>query len=73
MKEFTRAIVGKPGRSLVNGIGPADEEKVDYEKALVQHQAYVEALKKAGLKVLELEALEAYPDSWLCRGYSSSY
>lgn len=63
MKKFTRAIVRKPGRSLVDGIGPAGEDKVDYEKALVQHEAYIQALKKAGLEVIELEALEAYPDS----------
>lgn len=60
---FTRAIVRKPGRSLVHGITTADLGVPDYERALQQHAAYVEALRGCGLQVMELPALEDFPDS----------
>lgn len=60
---FKNAIVRKPGRSLVEGIGPGNLGAVDYNKARKQHEAYIEALKKAGLEVTLLEALEDFPDS----------
>lgn len=60
---FRYAIVRKPGRSLVNGITTANLGKPDYEKAIKQHNEYIEVLKKCGLNVIELEADERYPDS----------
>lgn len=60
---FKNAIVRRPGKSLVDGIGPEHLGKPDYQKALVQHDNYVEALKKTGVEVTVLEALEEYPDS----------
>ncbi len=60
---FTNVIVRKPGRSLVNGITSEDLGKPDYEKALKQHETYIGALKKCGVKVTVLEADERYPDS----------
>lgn len=60
---FTKAIVRKPGKSLVDGIGPGNLGAVDYDNALKQHAAYVEALKKVGVEVTELEPLEDFPDS----------
>ncbi len=61
---FNNVIVRRPARSLVDGITSAPElGKPDYELALKQHDAYIEALKSCGVQVTVLEALEEYPDS----------
>lgn len=60
---FKMAIVRKPGQSLVNGLTTSNLGQPDYELALLQHIAYVEALKSCGLDVVVLEADEDYPDS----------
>lgn len=61
---FENVIVRKPSKSLRNGITSNPElGKPDYEKALIQHNDYIEALKKCGVKVCVLEAIEQYPDS----------
>ena len=60
---FKNAIVRRPGKSMVNGIGPGTLGEVDYENALKQHDAYIEALKKTGVEVTVVEALEEFPDS----------
>lgn len=59
---FSRAIVRRPGKSLVNGITTAGLGQPDYELALKQHDAYIAALKSCGLKVTVMPAEEAYPD-----------
>ena len=53
---FSNAIVRKPGKSMIKGITNANLGIPDYEKALVQHDSYVSALKICGLKVKELAA-----------------
>ncbi|MCX6576785.1 MAG: arginine deiminase family protein [Candidatus Aminicenantes bacterium] len=60
---FRHAIVRKPCRNLVRGISTALLGKPDYEQALRQHAAYVDALRSCGLEVVVLEADESYPDS----------
>lgn len=61
---FKNVIVRKPGKSICNGITSAPElGKPDYEKALKQHENYIEALKKCGVNVTVLESLEDFPDS----------
>ncbi|WP_026678864.1 dimethylarginine dimethylaminohydrolase family protein [Fictibacillus gelatini] len=60
---FKHVIVRQPGKSYVNGLTTSNLGKPDYEKLLTQHKAYVEALKKCGVEVTELEADENYPDS----------
>lgn len=60
---FCRAIVRKPGKSLVNGITTADLGQPDYQLALDQHAGYVQALEDCDLRVTVLEAKEDYPDS----------
>lgn len=61
---FKNVIVRKPGKSICDGITSAPElEKPDYEKALKQHENYIETLKKCGVNVTVLEALEEFPDS----------
>jgi len=63
VRVFTKAIVRKPCKNMLNGITSADLGLPEYEKALVQHQEYINALKKCGLEVIELEEDENYPDS----------
>ncbi|HOX31476.1 MAG TPA: arginine deiminase family protein [Spirochaetales bacterium] len=61
---FTKAIVRRPAKSLVQGITSNPQlGKPDYDKALRQHDAYIAALEKCGVAVKVLPALEAYPDS----------
>ena len=64
MPTFKNAIVRKPCRAMINGITTYLEEgKPIYEVALKQHAEYVKTLQALGLEVLELDPLEAYPDS----------
>jgi len=60
---FKRAIVRTPACSMINGLTSAKLGLPDYEKALVQHEAYIEALQECGLEVLVLEADKRHPDS----------
>ena len=61
---FKNVIVRKPAKTMVDGITSAPElGKPDYELAVKQHNAYIEALKQCGVQVTELEALEEYPDA----------
>ncbi len=48
---------------MVNGITTAKLGKPDFEKALLQHGLYIEALRACGLKVHVLEADSRFPDS----------
>ena len=64
MPTFKNAIVRKPCRAMIDGITTYLEEgKPVYEVALKQHAEYVKTLQALGLEVLELDPLEAYPDS----------
>ncbi|HCC69821.1 MAG TPA: N(G),N(G)-dimethylarginine dimethylaminohydrolase [Bacteroidales bacterium] len=60
---FTKAILRKPGRSLVKGLRSSDLGTPDHSLALRQHASYVEALWQCGLETIVLEADEDYPDS----------
>ncbi|MDZ7807297.1 MAG: arginine deiminase family protein [Gracilimonas sp.] len=60
---FKNAIVRKPCPNLVSGITKADLGEPDYHKALLQHSKYIDALKKLGLDVTDLEADNRFPDS----------
>lgn len=60
---FSKAIVRRPGRSIVNGLSTSAHETLDYENALIQHKQYIEALEYCGLNVEILDCLEVYPDS----------
>lgn len=60
---FTRAIVRTPGKSFVRGLTTAELGLPNYEKALLQHQEYIQVLRACGLEVQVLEADEEYPDS----------
>lgn len=61
---FKNVIVKRPCPSVCDGITSAPElGKPDYEKALKQHDQYIEALKKCGVNVTVLDADNEYPDS----------
>ena len=61
---FKNAIVRRPGRSLVSGITTSSQLGApDYDRALHQHDAYIDALETCGVSVTTLEAMEEYPDS----------
>ena len=60
---FTHSIVRRPAATIVDGITTADLGRPDYELALKQHDAYIEALERCGVDVTVLEADERYPDS----------
>ena len=60
---FKNVIVKTPCSKVTEGITTANLGKPVYEKALKQHQAYIEALKQCGVQVTLLPADEEYPDS----------
>ena len=61
--KYEYALVRKTiPNSTIDGISMNDHEPVDVQKAREQHQAYLNYLRQSGLKLIELEADEAYPD-----------
>lgn len=60
---FNRAIVRRPGLSVVNGLRDVDRGEPDHDLYLREHHHYVTALEEAGLAVTTLPALEEFPDS----------
>jgi dimethylargininase len=61
--KFTRAIVRTPADTLVKGLTTSDLGKPDYEKARIQHLAYIDALRELGLEVMMLPMDDRFPDS----------
>jgi len=61
--KYTYAIVRPPGRSFVNGLSTANLGMPNYERALKQHAAYVQALENCGLTIYSLPPDEQHPDS----------
>jgi dimethylargininase len=60
---FSEAIVRRPGDSVVNGLRAVDRGQPDAGLFLTEHDAYINALERAGLNVTVLPALEAFPDA----------
>lgn len=60
---FDRALVRRPSPSVVDGLRDSVGPDPDYERLCVEHERYVEALENAGVSVLRLPALNAFPDS----------
>jgi len=60
---FKRAIVRMPGKNMAEGLTTAELGPPDYEKALVQHQKYIDALKECGLEVVTLREDARHPDA----------
>ncbi|NPD45248.1 MULTISPECIES: dimethylarginine dimethylaminohydrolase family protein [unclassified Lentimicrobium] len=60
---FQKAIVRIPSKSMINGLSSVNLGQPDYQLAIKQHEAYVDALLSCGLEVITLEADENFPDS----------
>ncbi len=60
---FTHAITRKPSQSAIYGLASQNRGIPDISLMERHHKKYVRALKKAGAHVIELEALELFPDS----------
>lgn len=60
---ITRAIVRRPGRSIVSGLTTASLGEVNYDLAAAQHEAYIRAIRSCGVEVTVLPPDEAFPDS----------
>ena len=61
--DFNSAIVRTPGKSVVNGLRANPGPAPVYEAVVAEHQAYVAAMRAAGVEVTVLPALEQFPDS----------
>lgn len=61
--DFNKAITRTPCPRMREGISSAQLGTVDHERALVQHAAYVAALRSLGLDVTVLPADNEFPDS----------
>jgi dimethylargininase len=61
--QFERAIVRKPASSVVDGLRAMDTGAPDYALMCSHHDDYIEALRAAGARVIELGSLDAYPDA----------
>lgn len=60
---FERAIARKPGANFSEGLTSADLGSPSLPRALEEHAAYCEALRRCGLAVTELEADSRFPDA----------
>jgi dimethylargininase len=60
---FTHAVTRKPSASIVDGLRAIDTGTPDLALFQQHHADYITALKSAGAIVVELDALEAFPDS----------
>jgi dimethylargininase len=60
---FTEAVVRRPGASVIDGLRAVDRGAPDPARFLREHDGYVAALERAGLKVTVLPPAEAFPDS----------
>jgi len=60
---FTHAITRKPAPSILHGLRAIDTGNPDLSLMQRHHQDYVAALRSTGATVVELEPLDAFPDS----------
>ena len=60
---FTTAIVRTPCPEIVSGLTNSNLGTIDYQKALNQHQKYIEALQSCDVEVNILDSDSDFPDS----------
>jgi dimethylargininase len=60
---FTHAIARRPAASITRGLRAVDTGNPDLSVMQAHHADYVAALRSTGASVLELDPIEAYPDS----------
>lgn len=61
---FTHAICRKPGLNFSHGLTTVQGAKPEYTAMMIQHDAYVDALRELGLHVDVLEPLAEFPDAY---------
>ena len=60
---FTHAITRRPASSITRGLRAVDTGTPDLGLMQAHHAAYIATLRETGATVVELPALDAYPDS----------
>ncbi len=60
---FTHAVTRRPSQSIIRGLRAVDTGNPDLSVMQSHHADYIAALKAAGARVIELDALDDYPDS----------
>ncbi|TMV37809.1 dimethylarginine dimethylaminohydrolase, partial [Thioclava sp. BHET1] len=60
---FTHAITRKPCATITEGLRAVDTGTPDLALMERHHADYIAALRSTGAEVIELPALEAFPDS----------
>ena len=60
--QFTHAIVRQPAESIIKGLRAVDIGSPDYDQMISDHKDYVDALTSAGVEVINLTALNEFPD-----------
>ena len=60
---FSKAIVRPPSENFADGLTSVDLGVPDLEKALAQHRAYCDALRRCGVELIELDPDTRFPDS----------
>ena len=61
--QFRRAITRAPGSSIIDGLRATDTGTPDLDRMRADHALYVASLRETGAEVIELPALEAFPDA----------
>ncbi|MFN3972288.1 MAG: arginine deiminase family protein [Gemmobacter sp.] len=61
--DFTHAITRRPAATVTGGLRAVDTGTPDLDLMLAHHAAYVSTLRDLGATVIELDALEAFPDA----------
>ena len=61
--DFTNIIVRRPAASVTDGLRAVDVGAPDFTCLQSEHDAYIEAMKAAGVFINVLPALEDFPDS----------
>ncbi len=60
---FSHAITRRPAASITRGLRAVDTGNPDLARMQAHHDDYIAALRATGATVVELPALDAYPDS----------
>lgn len=61
--QFTQCIVRQPAPTVINGLRAVDVGPPNFAALKSEHQAYIKAMKDAGVQVEILPALPDFPDS----------
>ena len=61
--QFTHAITRRPARSVVYGLRAKDHGTPNFDQMLKDHAHYVATLRETGAEIIELPALDKFPDA----------